>query len=171
MRNLVWHKVVSFSSVAIAVGVVGFVSSIVTLFINIEMQISVKWLLAIVVIFSSILLIMLKLIYDVSRQTTPPPSETPIRYLPDEQIFVIRRNVHFMNHIIVGCYEKKDEIDRLAYLGVVHLVQDRIIQVKIRKDLGIIKSDPISRSSLNDIEIRPVVPTTAFEHYDNREVD
>lgn len=170
MRNLIRNAIFSFSSVAIIVGVAGFVSSIVTLFIDIETQISVKWLLGVIVICVSVFFILIKLIYDVSQKTVPPPAEIPIRYLPDEKIFIIRKNENFVNHIVVGCYEKKDGIDRLAYLGIVHLVQEKIIQVQIRKDFGIIDIHSISRN-LDNIEIKPVVPTIALEHYNDQEGD
>ena len=78
---------------------------------------------------------------SVVEKKPPPPFETPIRYLDGEAIFVIRRNDNFLNSIIVGCYLRQDEVDKLAYLAVVHIVQDKVIQIKIRADLGILPPD------------------------------
>ena len=58
----------------------------------------------------------------------------------------------------MGCYLKLDEIEQLAYIGVVHLVQDSLIQIRIVKDMGISYGIP----NLNDLEVKPVVPLSAL---------
>jgi len=94
------------------------------------------------------------------------PDSSDVR---DEEVFVIRRNENFINNIIVGCYILKDDIDRLAYLGVVHLVQDKVIQIKIRYDFKVLGTIPESIDALKNISVRPVVPVTALQQLINME--
>lgn len=141
-------------------------SGIVTIFLNVNEQLSIKWLLFCVLIAVSLILILLKVIYDLSQENKPPPPfEHPIRYVPEEQVFVIRRNEYFINSIVVGCYAQRDEIDRLAYIGVVHLVQDKVIQIKVHTDYKILGNIPTSQEELKNIVIRPVVPITALDQF------
>ena len=148
----------------------GFLSGLVTIFINVNEQLSVKWLLFSVLISILIISILLKVIYDLSQETKPPPPfEHPIRYVPEEEVFVIRRNENFPNAILVACYAQQDEIDRLAYLGVVHIIQDKVIQIKIRADYGVFDSIPSKSDQLKTIVVRPVVPVTALQQLSNLE--
>lgn len=170
MKDKILQNIFSLSGASISIGVIGFTSAIVTLFVDVGDKISIKWVLLLVIVFSPIVLILLKIIYDLSDEIkTPSPFEKPIRYVKEEQVFVIRRNEHFVNNIVVGCYAQIDEIDRLAYLAVVHLVQDNVIQIKIRADLGVLEHIPTTQEELNHIIVRPVVPITAIEQFRNME--
>jgi len=164
MKDRISSGVFSLSGASIIIGVIGFFSSIVTMFVNVNDQISIKWLLFSIVAFTSLTLLLLKVIHDLSKEIKPPPPyENPIRYIQDETLFVIRRNENFVNHIVVGCYIQKDDIDRLAYLGEVYLVQEKVIQIKVLRDFGVITSTSFSFNDLKSIVIRPVVPTSAFQ--------
>lgn len=164
MKEKIIKNIFSLTGASITIGVVGFISGIVTLFIDVNSQVSIKWLLFVVLISVTFILILLKIIYDQFNETIPlPPFEHPIRYVPEEKVFVIRRNDNFLNSIIVGCYAKKDEIDRLAYLGVVHLVQEKVVQIKLRADLGVYKEIPTTQEELSNLLIRPVVPIEAID--------
>lgn len=170
MKDKILNAIFSLSGASITIGVVGFISSIVTIFINVDSQVSIKWILFIILLFVSFVLILLKVIYDLSQAIAPiPPFEIPIRYVEDEAVFVIKRNENFLNSIVVGCYVHENEIDRLAYLGVVYLVQDKVIQIKIRVDFQILKKIPASIDSLKSIVVRPVVPVTALNQFINSE--
>lgn len=166
MKERIVKEVFSLMGASITIGVVGFMSSIVTLFINVSEQLSIKWLLFVVLVGISLLLILLKVIYDLSQETRPPPPyENPIRYVTEENVFVIRRNENFLNNIVVGCYAQANEIDRLAYLGVVHLIQDKVIQIKVHADYSVLPSIPSTQEELRNIIIRPVVPVTALQQF------
>lgn len=170
MTNKILGAIFSLSGASIAIGVLGFMAGVVTIFVDVNSELSIKWLLFIVLVLVSIILILLKLIYDLSLETAPPPTfEVPIRYVSDEQVFVIRRNENFINNIVVGCYVRKDDIDRLAYLGVVHLVQDKVIQIRVRADFEVLENIPESSDELKNIIVRPVVPVTALQQLSNLE--
>jgi|GEM_PF-1752881 len=162
----------SLNGASLAVGAAGFVSAIVGMFIDVNAQISVKWLILVAWISTSLVLILLKIIHDLASEKAPPaPYENPIRSVPDDRIFVIRRNENFINSIIVGCYSQKDEVDRLAYIATVHLVQDKIIQIKIHTDMKVLPSLPTTPDELKNIIIRPVVPVSAIEQFAQKEYE
>jgi hypothetical protein len=168
MKDKIINAAFSLSGVSIMIGVVGFLSGLVTIFINVNEQLSVKWLLFSVLISILIISILLKVIYDLSQEIKPPPPfEHPIRYVPEEGVFVIRRNENFPNAILVACYAQQDEIDRLAYLGFVHIIQEKFIQIKIRADFEIFESIPYKSDQLKNIVVRPVVPVAALQQFSN----
>jgi hypothetical protein len=170
MKDKIISTAFSLPGVSILIGVLGFLSSLVTIFINVNEQLSIKWLLFSILISIVIILILLKVIYDLSQEIKPPqPFEHPIRYFPEEQVFVIRRNENFLNTIVVGCYAQQSEIDRLAFLGVVHLIQDKVIQIKVQFDYGVFESMPSTDDQLKNIVVRPVVPVTALQQLSNLE--
>jgi hypothetical protein len=172
MKNRLFSGIWSLSGASLFIGVTGFISAIVSMFIDVNEQISVKWLILTFLISFSLILILLKVIFDLSNEKNPaPPFENPIMYAKDEQVFVIKRNDNFLNSILVGCYYQKNEneLDRLAYLAAVHIVQDKVIQIKILVDLEVIETIPTSFDELKTIFVRPVIPVTALKHYYNME--
>jgi len=163
MVNEIKERFFSFSGASISVGVVGFLSGIVTIFINVNADISVKWLLLSILLSLIMVIVLLKTIYDLSnKEIRQNFYENPIKYIEDEGVFIIRRNDNFLNNILVGCYATRDEVDRLAYIGFVHLVQEKVVQIKIRNDYGVLPNIPTTTEDLKNIVIRPVVPISAL---------
>ncbi len=162
MKNKIKTTVFSFTGISIFVGVAGFLSALVTMFVDISSIVSIKWLLLLVLIFSTVVVILLKIIFDlIQQETSQNYFEKPIRHIKDTQgneILVIRWNKLFTNIIVVGCYLDVEGIEQLAYIGVVHLVQDKVIQIRITK-----KIVPDDSFSLNNLEIKPVIPVGVFD--------
>lgn len=170
MLNKILSATFSLAGASIIIGVLGFMSGVVSLFLDINAQVPIRWLLFEMLVLLSLIIVLLKLIFDLSQEKTPPPPfERPFRYVKEEEVFLIRRNENFLNNIVVGCYSQENEIDRLAYLGVVHLVQDKVIQIKIRVDYQIFDQIPDSDNTLKNLIVRPVVPVTALQQFSNLE--
>ena len=154
----------SLNGTAIFIAVIGFLSSIVTVFVNTSAEVSVKWLLLSIIIGLYATVILLKVAHDVREKGRPsPPFENPIRFVADPGIFVIRKNENFLANILVACYSQRDGLDRLAYIGVVEHIQPSIIQIRIQLDLLVLPSIPIGPDELKMLEIRPVVPFAALQ--------
>lgn len=163
MTEEIKERLFSFSGISVIVGVAGFMSSIVTIFIDVNADISVRWLLLSIIISLVFIIVLLKTIYDLSIKSKPQNFyEIPIKYIDDEGVFIIRKNDNFLNNILVGCYATRNEVDRLAYVGFVHLVQDKMIQIKIKNDYGVLQQIPNTTEDLKNITIRPVVPISAL---------
>jgi len=71
--NKLLSAVFSLSGASIAIGVLGFLSGIVSLFIDVNSTLSIKWFLLICLLLISFIIILLKLIYDLSQVATPAP--------------------------------------------------------------------------------------------------
>lgn len=166
MKDRIQSQLFSLSGLSITLGTLGFLSGIVDLFIDTNTEISIKWILFTFLVALSIVFILLKVIYDLSIERKPaPPFEIPIKYINNSQIFVIRRNDNFLNNIVVGCYVQQDEIDTLACVGVVHIVQEKVIQIKIQVIMAEMNQD--FAGALSRIIIRPVVPMDALNQLNN----
>lgn len=166
MKNRILDEIWSLPGASLALAVTGFLSAIVSMFVDLNGQISIRWLIFSFLLFFSLILILLKIIFDLLNEKKPAaPFENPIMYVPEEQVFVIRRNDNFLSNILVACYLQKSEFDRLAYLAAVHIVQDKVIQIKILVDMGVLEAIPTLPDELKTIIVRPVVPVTALKHY------
>lgn len=126
MKDRIINAIFSLPGASLTVGATGFLSAIVTMFVDVNSQLSVKWALFALLFFISFTLILFKVIFDLSNENkSPSPFENPFQFIEADHLFIIRRNENFLNSIIVGCYSQLDGIDRLAYIAVVHLVQDK----------------------------------------------
>lgn len=154
----------SLSGLSISLGVLGFLSGLVQLFVDVNSTISIKWLLLCLLLAISGVFILLKVIFDLHlAKDAQSNTESPIRWIDNAKILVIRKNDHFVNQIIVGCYFVADEIERLAYVGVVHHVQEKVIQIRIlRACLDATEMAKIPQS-INQLLVRPVIPYSALD--------
>lgn len=158
------NGVFSLSGLSIGLGALGFLSGLVQLFVDVSSAISIKWLLLTLLISMSLLLILLKIIFDLHLQKDAQPNyESPIRFLEKDGIFVIRKNEHFVNQIIVGCYYTTDEVERLAYIGVVDHIQEKVIQIRTIRSFLPDDNGPTPSININHLIIRPVVPYSALD--------
>ncbi|MFL6629221.1 MAG: hypothetical protein ACJ8G1_22455 [Vitreoscilla sp.] len=163
MMNRATGALFSLNGLSLMLGALGAVSGFVTMFVDVTNAISVKWLLATVWVAVSLMLVLLKVIFDLHHEKRAAPAfEVPIKYLPDKQIFVIRRNENFLNNIVVGCYSQQDEVDTLICIGVVHIVQEKAIQIKLRSGFLENGMPPASQDDLLRLQLRPVVPIEAL---------
>lgn len=170
MNEKILKGIFSLSGASITIGLVGFMSGLVGLFVDVNALMSIKWLLFALLLETSLILILLKVIYDLAQETRPPPPfEHPIRYMAEENVFIIKKNENFHNSIVVGCYAQMDEVDRLAYLGVVHHVQDKVIQIRIVWDYSVLTKIPSTQEELKNIFIRSVVPVIALQQFNTME--
>jgi len=164
MLKKIGSGVFSLSGAAILIGVIGGISSVVTIFMNTSEQVSVKWVLLSVILAVYMIIILLKIAHDAVDAGKPLPAfERPFKFVPDVGVFVIHKNENFVMNTIVGCYSQEDGIDRLAYIGTVLLIQSQLIQIKILADLEVLKSIPVGPDELKLIEIRPVVPLESLQ--------
>lgn len=164
MKDRVNKAIFSLTGISFAVAAAGFLSALVTMFVNTSDQVSIKWLLFTLWLSLTVLIILLKLVFDLSSEKKISlPYEIPIRYLPNDQILLIRRNEHFGNQIVVGCYSNVDDVERLLSLGAVHHVQDQFIQIKLLPASSPDETGVGSGTDLKTILVRPGVPLSALQ--------
>ena len=163
MKDHLLRNFLSFSGASVVIGVLGFVSAATGMFVDVNSSISVKWLLFLLLVLGTIIVILLKVIFDISSQNTIPDNfEKPFKSIASEGIFLIHRNENFATSIVVGGYIESDEIERLAYIAVVHHVQAKYIQIKVVKDMGLLTKLPSTTEELRNLTFRSVIPTDAI---------
>jgi hypothetical protein len=159
-------KLFSFSAIAIAVGAAGFVSAVVTMFVDTSQQYSVRVIIFLVWLFLSILVVLIKIINDLSNiEITQPtlPREKPIKILSNGQLILIRKNDLFINNAIVGCYCVEDDFESLIYIAVVSHVQDNFLQVKVIADFRDDRAKQmLTTRGVDCMVIRPTIPYEAL---------
>lgn len=164
MKDGISQTTFSATVLSYAVGAAGFISALVTMFIDTKAQLSIKWLILLVWLFLTTTLVLLRFIFNLSNEKKPAPAfEIPIRYLPDEHILLIRKNDNFDNQIVVGCYSNVDDVERLLFLGAVHHVQDKFVQIKILPEAMVSQASTGTLTDLKSILVRPVVPLAALQ--------
>jgi hypothetical protein len=62
----------------------------------------------------------------------------------------------------VGCYFQQDEIDTLAFIGSVYIIQEKVIHIKIIGDFIGAYTAPTSQNSLDRLVVKSVIPFDAF---------
>lgn len=156
-------EIFSLRSAPILIAVAGFLSALVTMFIDTNIKISIRWTLCLAWLSITLIIILVKLIIDIkknSKATETKTAEVPFSTLPDKSIFIIRKNDLFSHNSVVGCFwEEKDGIETLAFVGVVHHVQDKLIQIKVIKNLiDPLQHEVFTATGMSRIIIRPVIP-------------
>jgi hypothetical protein len=152
----------SLSFIAIAVGVAGFISTIITMFVDTEQSISIKWIIFICWIFTTTTVVLIKLINDLMSRDlhqTPSTFEKPIKLMLDRNLILIRKNELFLDKSIVGCYCIEDDFESIAFIATVSHVQDKFMQIKIISDLrGKQEKKIIDNQGISSLIIRPNIP-------------
>lgn len=141
MQNRIFKNIFSLSGLSISIGVLGFISGIVQLFIDINYCISIKWVLLLLLLLGSIILILLKTIHDLNLENNLENNlaEVPVNFITNNQnenIFIIRKNKNFLNNMIVSGYFRNNEIDDLLFMGYVSIIQEKLIQIQVIKWLS-----------------------------------
>lgn len=151
----VGSAILSKSGGAMFIGVLGILSGISGLFIDLDSTVSVRWLLAYLLITGTVIVVLLNLV--AARPTIiekPIPfDEVPIS-VHDENLLMIRRNPYLANLIVVAGYQSAGEYERLAFVGTVEHIQDRAVQVRV----GPTYNGFVPAAHYRDVVVRPVVP-------------
>lgn len=147
---------------SVAFGAAGFISAIVTMFVNTSNTLSVKWFIFLTWIFLTVIVVLIKVIIDTENELSkkkPLPFERPLGLPDNDGILVIRKNEAFANNIIIGIYFVNEEIERPAFAAHVHHVQDKIIQIKIIKGfLPEDKMEILRQKGVSSLIVRPNIP-------------
>lgn len=137
------------------IGVLGILSGISGLFIDLNGTVSIRWLLAYLLITGTIMVILLNLVAarPAVIEKPIPFDEVPIS-VHDGNLLMIRRNPYLANLIVVAGYQSAGEYERLAFVGTVEHIQERAVQVRV----GATYNGFVPAEHFRDIVVRPVVP-------------
>jgi len=155
-------RIMTFNSIAIIVGLAGFLSAFVTMFIDVNQKISVKWFLFFALVSFSMLTIAAKIIHDLLKEVIPPPIffEKPIKSYPDKGMLIIKHNKLFNHNSVVGGYWDSGGVESFIFIGFIYHTQDSLMQVKVIKLFNDeeVNQDIFSEDLFGKVIIKPTIP-------------
>ena len=122
----------------IFIAVLGFLSSLVTLFIDVNATVSIKWILFETIIFMTIIAILARTILVLSQIKNISQNIKVIKHKQENGILILKSSIEIPMNSLVSIYHKNDDYEELYAIGFIENIQEnKLIAVKITK---IIKS-------------------------------
>lgn len=127
-------KILTFNGVAIIIGILGSLASILTVFITKwDLLISLKWLIFLLFVSLTIILISIKVALDlnnelkIKRITTFPA----LRYLNENSTFLVQTNDILGYSAMVSIFYLDDSFEIELGKGYVKNIQEKFIQIQM----------------------------------------
>ena len=116
----------------IAIAVIGFLSSIVTLFIDVKSQISIKWLLFLIAVFLVVIIFLIRLSVSIATEKGINNKIRIIKVFKEKGIIAVRSPTELAINSLLSLYEKVDSYEELVGMGYVQNKQeDGLLSIKI----------------------------------------
>jgi len=127
-------KVTSEKGGYILIAVIGFVSSIVTLFIDVNQSISIKWFILLVCLFATVAIIFIRIIIEIASAKKLDSTINVVKYYQDRDVFLIKSTIPIPFNTLLSIYIQMDDYEDLYALGYVQNVQEnKLVSVKVIK--------------------------------------
>lgn len=153
----------SHLTIAYAIGVLGVISSITTVFLSTSVELSIKYFLFIVFLFLTIIIILLKIIKDliVDRKNHKLIiGSAPISYHEANKTFLFKTHPFYSKKVVYFIYVEESLAERLAYIVVPFYEQETLIQLQILKDFKIFDSPPKEADILSRLIVKDQLSVT-----------
>jgi hypothetical protein len=127
-------NIFSFNGIALIVGILGSLASILTVFVTKwDTKIDLKWFIFSVFIAITIILIITKLLFDLIAELNikRPNKASVVRYLVQSETFVVSKNDFLGYFAMVSIFFLDDSYEVELGKGYVQNIQDNFIQVKV----------------------------------------
>jgi len=125
-------RILSFNGISILIGIVGGVFGIISIFIDWNTQLSVKWFAALWIICSFILIISVKLTYDIyNTNTLKNVNSKVLQFSNINLLLLVENNNNLEFSQTVSIYYIKNNFQLLFANGYVQNIQDKFVQIKI----------------------------------------
>jgi len=148
MMNLL-KQIITERGLYILIAVVGFISSITTMFIDVNSQISVKWLLFLISISLSIFIIFLSLLNKVIWEKQITNKIKIIKYYPDKGSIVLKTNQDIFINSLLTIYINTDGYEELQILCYIENIQEnKLLLAKIIKVYAKDVSDDLIKNGI-----------------------
>lgn len=126
--------ILTFNGIAYAIGILGSLASILTVFVtNWNTLVNIKWLVLVLFLAFSIILILIKLVFDFSAELRKkhPVSLKVLRYIPHSLTFIVNVSDALGYSAMVSIFYMDDEFEIEFGKGYVSNIQDEFIQVQL----------------------------------------
>jgi len=116
----------------IFIAVVGFLSSAVTLFIDVNSNISIKWILFETVVLITIIAILIRTILVLSQIKNISQNIKVIKFKKENNILILKSDIEIPINSLVSIYHKNDDYEELFATGFVENIQEnKLIAIKV----------------------------------------
>lgn len=147
----------------ISTGVIGFISGIVGIFIDVNAEISVKWLLFVITISLIVLIALLSLMSKLIWEKQIVNQIKIIKYYPNREALVLKSNQDISINSLLSIYVDKDGYEELQAICYIENIQEnKLMSAKIFKNFVDIDSDLIKKSI-----IKTTLPLIALKGEEN----
>ena len=147
-------------AVYIFIAVLGFLSSIATIFFTMSEEISIKWFFAGTLIALIIIVISIRTIFILMNIKNINQSIKLVKHIKENNILILKSSIELPFNSLLVIYKKDKEYERLHAIGYVENIQEnKLIAVRITK--LIIESNFDTKNSI----IKTTLSHTILEEY------
>lgn len=127
------ENILSLNGISILIGIVGGLFGIISIFVDWNVQLSIKWFAALWIIYSFVLVISIKLTYDVykSHYQKNLQNSKVLQFSNIDFLLLVENNNNLEISQRVSLYFVKNNFQLLFANGYVQNVQDKFVQIKI----------------------------------------
>ncbi|CAD0001552.1 hypothetical protein [Flavobacterium salmonis] len=126
------ENILSLNGISILIGIVGGVFGIISVFIDWETQLSIKWFAALWIVYSFVLIISIKLTYDISKTHSLKRINSKILQFSRANLLLLAENNNNLEFSqTVSIYYIKDNFQLFFANGYVQNIQEKLVQIKI----------------------------------------
>lgn len=141
----------------IFIAVVGFLSSITTMFIDINSTLSIKWFLMLIVVCLTFLLLFVRIIIGLLYIKKIDMEIKPIKHLQNDQILMVKSNTSLAMNSILSIYLKGNDYEKfIAICSVYNNQENGLVALKLL--LG-----DLDEVNIKEILIKTTLPLEALE--------
>lgn len=125
--------ILSLNGISILIGIVGGILGIMSIFIDWDTQLSIKWLAALWITYSFILIVSMKLTYDIymMHKLRLKTNNKVIQYSSTDLLLLVQNNQNLEYSQSVSIYYLKDDLQLLMASGYVQNIQEKFVQIKM----------------------------------------
>jgi len=127
-------QILTFNGIALIVGVLGSLASIMTVFVTKwNTEINLKWLVFTIFISLAIVLFLIKLVYDLIKETEIKRTNTAsaIRYISESKTLIVTKNEFLGYSAMVSIFYKDENYEIEFGKGYVESFPDNFVQIKV----------------------------------------
>jgi hypothetical protein len=127
------REILSLNGISILIGIVGGILGILSIFIDWDLKLNIKWFAALAIILSFILIIVSKLCYDIykSKHAWNNESSKVIKFSTNDLLFLVenQNNLEYSQSVTIFYDINGFQVDLAS--GFVENIQEKFVQIKI----------------------------------------
>ncbi|EEH68378.1 hypothetical protein NRB11_18585 [Acinetobacter baumannii] len=172
-KNLDWKDYFfSHITIAYAIGVIGVISSVTTVFLDTSTELSIKYFLFIIFLFLTIFILLIKIIKDLinsKNENKLSSGAPPVSYSEANKTFLFKKQPFYSKSVVYFIYVEESLAERLAYIVVPYYEQETVVQLQVLKDFKIFDTPPKEAETLSKLVVKDQLSVTLLNEisFDN----